>query len=101
MRRTLTCLKLKVAARQLSEYLTKSEISTLDAILVIVSATERFTQDLTAGIRLMEAALGEGSLAQVGTVVFTRGEPGPTTTCHLITSVFAYMVQLLPSLLHF
>ena len=43
------------------------------AILVIVSATERFTPDLTAGVRLMEAALGEGCLKSVGTVVFTRG----------------------------
>ena len=37
----------------------RSSISALDAILVVVSATERFTPDLTAGVRLLEAAVGE------------------------------------------
>ena len=40
----------QVAAKKLSEFLRESDINELDAILVVVSATERFTQDLTAGI---------------------------------------------------
>lgn len=56
-----------------AEYVRASSTTVVHAILVVVSATERFTPDLTAGVRLMEAALGEGCLKSVGTVVFTRG----------------------------
>lgn len=59
---------------QVAEFIRSSSgISAVHAILIVVSATERFTQDLTAGVRLMESALGEGCLRSVGTVVFTRG----------------------------
>ena len=59
---------------QVAEFIrSASGISAVHAILIVVSATERFTQDLTAGVRLMESALGEGCLRGVGTVVFTRG----------------------------
>lgn len=62
-----------VACQRVAEYLKSSGAPVLHAALVVVSATERFTPDLTAGVRLMEAALGEGCLAKIGTVVFTRG----------------------------
>jgi len=62
-----------VACQRVAEYLKSSGAPLLHAALVVVSATERFTPDLTAGVRLMEAALGEGCLAKIGTVVFTRG----------------------------
>lgn len=58
---------------QVAEFVRSSGNPAVHAILIVVSATERFTQDLTAGVRLMEAALGEGCLKSVGTVVFTRG----------------------------
>lgn len=58
---------------QVAEFIKSSQTPAVHAILIVVSATERFTQDLTAGVRLMEAALGEGCLKTVGTVVFTRG----------------------------
>ena len=48
---------------QVAEFLKSSEaVSSLTHIFVVVSATERFTPDLTAGVRLLEAALGEGCL---------------------------------------
>ena len=58
---------------QVADFIKSSQTPAVHAILIVVSATERFTQDLTAGVRLMEAALGEGCLKTVGTVVFTRG----------------------------
>eukprot|EP00658_Telonema_sp_P-2_P062829 TRINITY_DN51502_c0_g2_i2.p1 TRINITY_DN51502_c0_g2~~TRINITY_DN51502_c0_g2_i2.p1 ORF type:complete len:294 (-),score=60.60 TRINITY_DN51502_c0_g2_i2:46-855(-) len=61
-----------LAAQRLASFLQAESVQSLDAILVVVSATERFPQDLTAGIRLMEAASGEGCLARVGTLLFTR-----------------------------
>ena len=62
-----------VACQRIADYLKSAGLPAIHAILVVVSATERFTPDLAAGVRLMEAALGEGCLAEVGTVVFTRG----------------------------
>ena len=62
-----------VACRRVADHLKSAGMPTIHAILVVVSATERFTPDLAAGVRLMEAALGEGCLSEVGTVVFTRG----------------------------
>ena len=58
---------------QVADFIKSCQTPAVHAILIVVSATERFTQDLTAGVRLMEAALGEGCLKTVGTVVFTRG----------------------------
>lgn len=62
-----------VACQRVADYIKSAGLPTIHAILVVVSATERFTPDLAAGVRLMEAALGEGCLATVGTVIFTRG----------------------------
>ena len=61
------------ASQAVADFVAEAGISSIDAILVVVSATERFTPDLPAGVRLMEAALGEDCLQRVGTVVFTRG----------------------------
>ena len=48
---------------EVADFIKSSDgVSSLTHIFVVVSATERFTPDLTAGVRLLEAALGEGCL---------------------------------------